>query len=58
MKIKINDKCEKCHNHEGTEQWIGEGGILAFTHGMYQMWCVCCCLKAQIKFAMKQIKNL
>ena len=44
-------KCENCGKHEGTQKWLGNEGMMAFTHGMWRLWCECCCLKEQIKFA-------
>lgn len=46
-----NMKCQNCGKHEATIKWVGEGGILEMTHGMYQMWCKCCVLKAQLLHA-------
>jgi hypothetical protein len=41
--------CENCHKHKATINWVGEGGIFAYSHGMAESWCECCALKAQIK---------
>lgn len=46
--------CQHCNKHKGTQNWVGEGGFLEFSHGMYQVWCQCCILKAQLKYAKKR----
>lgn len=56
--IMTKMKCQNCHKHGATLNWVGEGGALGFTHGMYQRWCACCILKAQIKHARKAVGNL
>lgn len=50
--------CNNCKKHEETETWVGEGGMLAFTHGFSSQWCKCCVLKAQIKHIEKIAKGL
>jgi hypothetical protein len=42
--------CEKCGKHPGTQKWLGDGGALAYSHGFWSWWCVCCALKAQIEY--------
>jgi len=44
-------KCEKCGRRQATIKWVGEGGIMAFVHGMYHDWCEKCALEAKIKYA-------
>ena len=51
-------KCQNCKVHKGTETWLGEGSVLDYAHGNYQMWCKCCVLLAQIKHAKKIANNL
>ena len=48
---RVKGLCENCHKRPATEDWTGEGGILAFVHGMYSRWCSVCVLRTQIKFA-------
>lgn len=43
--------CQNCHQREGTQIWVGEGGTLAFTHGMSQRWCSRCVLETQLNHA-------
>jgi hypothetical protein len=50
--------CENCGKHEGTEMWVGQGGILDYAHGMYAMWCLCCTIKAQIAYAEERAEDL
>ena len=45
--------CRNCGRHRGTVRWVGEGGVLALTHGGWAPWCECCCLKEQLKYAKK-----
>lgn len=45
--------CQNCNKRKGTETWVGEGSMLNFTHGYYQMWCKICCLEAQLEHAKK-----
>ena len=46
-------KCQHCHKRKATIKWVGEGGMLAFLHGAYEMWCNRCCDEAQLAFAKK-----
>jgi hypothetical protein len=48
---RIYGLCGNCGKHKGTQVWIGDGGELAMSHGVYAMWCKCCCLKAQLEYA-------
>lgn len=50
--------CDNCHRRPGTIQWVGEGGLLAVTHGWYKMWCEICVVTARIKYAEKYIEQL
>jgi hypothetical protein len=43
--------CQKCHKHKATNRWIGDGGMLAYSHGFWEWWCECCVIKAQLKYA-------
>lgn len=45
--------CQNCGQREGTENWVGEGGTMAFIHGMHQCWCKICCCEAQLEYARK-----
>lgn len=31
--------------------WTGDGGFLAFNHGMYEFWCEVCALEVQVAHA-------
>ena len=43
--------CDNCKLHPATCTWVGDGGVLAWTHGFRQRWCDCCALKAQLNHA-------
>jgi hypothetical protein len=43
--------CANCGTRPGTEVWVGGGGVLAMSHGMYEMWCNICITEAQIAYA-------
>jgi len=43
--------CANCHQRPGTLTWVGEGGTLAFTHGLSQQWCESCVVSAQLTHA-------
>ena len=49
--------CQNCNKHKGTENWVGNGNMMSYVHGDYQIWCKCCCLQAQMKNAEEVIKN-
>ena len=54
-------KCSRCKVKEATENWVGEGSVMDWVHGMYEMCCKGCCLKMQIEWAVKHkddLKNL
>lgn len=50
--------CAHCGKHPAAMPWIGEGGVLEWTHGFYAWWCNCCMLKAQLQFARKQARRV
>lgn len=52
------DICRSCGQRPATLNWVGDGGTLAFAHGMYQRWCEHCALRAQIAFAEKAEQSL
>ena len=29
-------------------EWVGEGGALAWAHGMSQLWCEICCVETRL----------
>ena len=53
MKIK----CNNCNKHKGTENWVGEGSMLDFVHGNYEIWCKCCTLQARLEHIEKIEKD-
>ena len=46
--------CRNCHARPATVRWLGEGGSVAFAHGLYQWWCERCAVEAQLEHARKQ----
>ena len=52
------DVCIQCTKHPATINWAAEGGVLAFTHGHYARWCVCCATEAQIKYCSEAADRL
>jgi hypothetical protein len=55
---KWDGMCGNCHKRPGTETWVAEGGMIAYAHGFYAMWCKRCCLEAQVKFCRDAIVRL
>lgn len=50
-KCKCHKLCVNCGEREATETWVGDGGVLAWSHGGGRPWCELCCKKAQLKYA-------
>jgi hypothetical protein len=50
--------CANCGKNPGTLDWVGDGGVLALTHGWVAKWCEPCCLKVQIKHAEERAAEL
>ena len=48
--------CQNCHKRKAVTHWVGEGGMLDFIHGQYEMWCKKCCVLKQLEYA-KEHKN-
>jgi hypothetical protein len=45
----VSDLCRNCEERPATENWVGEGGIMAYAHGAYTRWCKRCCLEGALK---------
>lgn len=43
--------CVNCNTRPATMWWVGDGGILAFTHGGGEPWCEHCSVVEQLKHA-------
>lgn len=43
--------CRNCRTREATQNWVGDGGFMAFAHGAYERWCERCCVEAQLASA-------
>jgi hypothetical protein len=50
--------CQNCNCREATENWVGEGGDLAYVHGMFYKWCKICCVEAQLKHARERAESI
>jgi hypothetical protein len=50
----MSEMCANCGERPGTLQWVGEGGVMALVHGMYQMWCELCAARAQLDYSREQ----
>lgn len=47
--------CQQCGERPATENWVGEGGYLALSHGLYRRWCERCVVVAQLEHARKTV---
>jgi hypothetical protein len=50
--------CRNCKEREATTWWIGEGGTLAYVHGMKSAWCELCAVNAQIDHVNEEMDRL
>ena len=50
--------CQNCGEREGTNDWVGEGGMLAWSHGWSQKWCDLCCVREQLAHAKKLAERI
>lgn len=58
MTDEVTFQCANCGKRPGTISWVGEGGVLDYVHGMYQMWCELCTVEASIEYVVKQMERL
>ena len=54
----IEEVCVHCNKRPATTNWVGNGGILEYSHGMYERWCDHCCTFEQLKAARKAAKQI
>jgi hypothetical protein len=47
----MSDLCANCKERVATLDWVGEGGTLAYAHGLYVRWCQQCATEAQLVHA-------
>lgn len=47
------DVCQNCKRRPAVLDWVGEGGALAYVHGMHVRWCQRCAWEAQLDYARK-----
>ena len=52
------EMCQNCGARRATENWVSEGGTLAFVHGNYQRWCHLCTLRAQLAHAVAMAASI
>jgi hypothetical protein len=45
--------CANCGIRQATLNWVGEGGVLAYAHGLASRWCERCVVAAQLEHARK-----
>jgi len=50
--------CDYCRKHKATTIWLGTGGMLEYTHGMYTYICKCCSLAKQLIYAKEQAERI
>lgn len=50
--------CNNCDKREGTELWVGEGGVLAHVHGFSRFWCKQCVVEAQLAHCRKSAEQI
>lgn len=46
-------RCVKCLTRPSTGTWVGDGGVLAYTHGFGESWCDLCMAREQLAYAEK-----
>ena len=47
----MKELCANCQSRPAEIDWVGEGGTLAWVHGMFSRWCLRCATEAQLKHA-------
>jgi hypothetical protein len=50
--------CQHCGCRPATLDWVGDGGALAYVHGMSQRWCDYCAIEAQLAYAIQQASTV
>ena len=49
--FRVKGTCQHCNQRPATEWWVGEGGIMAWTHGQRSAWCKVCVVTEQLRYA-------
>ena len=49
----MSDMCTNCKTRQATVNWVADGGVLGYTHGMFTRWCDYCATEAQLEHARK-----
>ena len=50
--------CKNCNKRNGTQDWCGDGGVIAWVHGLSARWCNVCVLTAQLKYAQERAAEI
>ncbi len=50
--------CKCCRKRKATIQWVGDGGVMAWAHGMAEGWCEICATEAQVEYARDAAQRL
>lgn len=49
----MTDICQRCQQRPATLNWVADGGVMAYVHGMTQRWCERCAVSEQLVYATK-----
>ena len=50
--------CFKCGKHKASLRWVGDGGFMAFSHGMWQPCCDCCAAQMVLDYAKERASKI
>lgn len=50
--------CTNCKVRPATLRWVGDGGVMALTHGGSTVWCELCVVRAQADYAAEGVRRL
>lgn len=50
--------CFKCGKHKASVRWVGDGGFMAFTHGMWEPCCECCAARMVLEYAKERASKI
>lgn len=52
-------RCQRCGKPDDQLiKWVGDGGIMALTHGHYSMWCQICAVGTQLQYARERAASI
>lgn len=52
------DICVNCSQRKASLDWVGDGGAMAYVHGMSVRWCERCAVEAQLQYARARAKEI